>query len=250
MMQTKRLEKLNNLALKYYITQLNKSKLAQDYLYNRISKKIAKLYFVGYAPNGGFIDYLNKHDVRTRDAKDTGLVVFDYDDNAYERFAHRIMLPIIHAGRLVGFGGRTLGTETEKNPKYINSKASLLYNKSEVLYGLWRARASMDKLGYGFLVEGYFDVLGLANHKVYNCVGLCGTAFTKDQARQLKRYTDKIYIMLDGDSAGKLAAKKAKIVLKKEHVYARRMLLPKNLDPDEFVRKYGRKALNKVKVIK
>jgi DNA primase len=249
-MKTQRLERVNNLALRFYIKHLNKSKRAQEYLYERISKKIADRYFIGYAPNGGLVKYLNKHDVREVDAKDAGLIVLDYDGNAFERFAHRIMVPIIHAGRLVGFGGRTLGEETKKNPKYINSKASLLYNKSEVLYGLWRARASMDKLGYGFLVEGYFDVLGLATHKVHNCVGLCGTALTREQAKQLKRYTDKIYIMLDGDEAGKIAAKKAKIILKKERVYAGRMILPKKLDPDEYVRKYGRKALNKVKMVK
>jgi DNA primase len=250
MIKTKRLEKINNLALRYYIDHLNQSKQAQEYLYARISKKIADRYFIGYAPNGGLVQFLNKYDVQENDAKDTGLILLDYDGNAFERFTHRIMIPIIHAGRLVGFGGRTLGEETKKNPKYINSKSSLLYNKSEVLYGLWRARYAIDKLGYGFLVEGYFDVLGLANYKVHNCVGLCGTALTRDQAKQLKRYTDKIYVMLDGDDAGKTAAKKAKIVLKKERVYAGRVLLPKKLDPDEFVKKYGRKALNKVRIVK
>jgi DNA primase len=250
MLTTKRIEHLNQLALKYYLKQLNKSKRAQSYLYDRLSKKTADAYFIGYAPNGGLVQYLNKHDVTERDAKDSGLIILDYDDNAFERFTNRIMFPIIHAGRLVGFGGRTLGEETKKNPKYLNSKASLLYNKSEVLYGLWRARTAIDRLGYGFLVEGYFDVLGLANHKVQNCVGVCGTALTREQAKQLKRYTDKIYVMLDGDEAGKLAAKKAKIVLKKEKVYAGRMTLPKKLDPDEFVSKYGRKALNKVKIVK
>jgi len=250
MIKTKRLEKLNRLALVYYIEHLNQSKQAQEYLYARISKQVADRFFIGYAPNGGLVPYLNKHNIKEDDAIDAGLVVIDYDGNAFERFSNRIMVPIIHAGRLVGFGGRTLGEETKQNPKYINSKASLLYNKSEVLYGLWRARKSIDKLGYGFLVEGYFDVLGLANHKVYNCVGLCGTALTKAQAKQLKRYTDKIYIMLDGDNAGKVAAKKAKVILKKERVSAARIILPKNLDPDEFINRYGRKALNKVKVIK
>ena len=250
MLKTKRLEKINRLALTYYINALSKSNRAQDYLYERISKKVADTYYIGYAPNGGFIKYLNKHNVQEHDAKDAGLITLDYDGNAYERFAHRIMIPIVHAKRLVGFGGRTLSSETNRNPKYINSKASLLYNKSEILYGLWRSRKVMDKLGYGFLVEGYFDVLGLATHKVHNCAGLCGTALTRDQAKQLKRYTDKIYVMLDGDSAGKAAAKKAKIILKKERLYAGRLILPNNLDPDDFVRKHGRKALNKVKVVK
>jgi len=250
MIKTKRLEKLNRLALKYYIKHLHLSKWALEYLYDRISTKVAKKYCIGYAPNGGFVQYLNKHGVSEEDAKDAGLITLDYDGNAYERFSHRIMIPIIHARRVVGFGGRTLGEETKQNPKYINSKASLLYNKSEVLYGLWRARNSIDRLGYGILVEGYFDVLGLANHKIYNCVGLCGTALTREQARQLKRYTDKIYVMLDGDEAGKVAAKKAKIVLKKERVYAGKMILPNKLDPDEYVTKYGRKALRKVKIVK
>lgn len=250
MIKTKRIEKINNLALKYYIKHLKKSQRAQRYLYKRISERIAEKYFVGYAPNGGFIQYLNKYNVNEADAIDAGLVLLDYEGNAFARFVNRIMIPIIHAGRLVGFGGRTLGEETKSNPKYLNSKASLLYNKSEVLYGLWRARTTIDRLGYGFLVEGYFDVLALATHKVHNSVGLCGTALTREQAKQLKRYTDQMYIMLDGDEAGKLAAKKAKIVLKKEKVYAGRLILPKKLDPDEFIRKYGRKGLNRVKVLK
>jgi DNA primase len=247
MLRTKRLERINQLALKYFIKHLHKSKRAQRYLSDRISKKIAKQYFIGYAPNGGFIDYLNKHGVNEREGKELGLVVLDYDGNAYERFANRIMIPIIHAGRLLGFGGRIIG---DGEPKYINSKASILYNKGEVLYGLWKARKPMDRLGYGFLVEGYFDVLGLATHKVYNCVASCGTAFTLNQARLLKRYTDRVYTMLDGDDAGQEAAKKAKKILKKAHIYAGNLKLPKKMDPDTFVRRYGRKALNKVKVTK
>lgn len=250
MLRTKRLEKLNKLALKYFIEQLEHSKRAQNYLYARIDKNTAKKYFIGYAPNGGFVEYLNKHNVAKKDASKSGLVVFDYDNNAYARFNNRIMIPIIHAARLVGFGGRTLGSVAQKNPKYINSKASVLYNKSEVLYGLWRARKFIEKLGYSFLVEGYFDVLNLAKHKVNNCVGLCGTAFTREQAKQLKRYTDKVYVMLDSDPAGRIAAKKAKNILKKEHIYAGRVRLPNKLDPDEFVEKYGRKALNRVKILK
>jgi len=250
MLKTRRLEKLNKLALRFYLEQLQKSKRAQEYLYSRVDKKIAEKFFVGYASPNGFIEYLNGFNISKTDAHDSGLVLFDYDGNAWPRFSNRIMFPIIHAGTLVGFGGRTLGETTKQNPKYINSKASLLYNKGEVLYGLWKARKSIELLGYVFLVEGYFDVLGLTNNKVYNCVGLCGTALTKGHAAQLKRYTKNVYVMLDSDSAGRLAAQKAKKILKRAHIYRGRILLPDKFDPDDYVKKYGRKALNKLKILK
>jgi DNA primase len=247
MIKTHRLEKLNRLVLAYYIKCLNRSHRAQAYLYNRISKKIAKRYYVGYAPKGGLVSYLNKYGVKEKDAKALGLVYIDYEGTASEYFSDRIMFPIIHANRIVGFGGRTI---SNAKPKYLNSKSSVLYNKSAVLYGLWKARQATYNQGYGILLEGYFDVLAFATHGVQNCFSVCGTSLTQDQARALKRYTSKVYVMFDGDSAGNEAAKNAKKVLKKEHIYGGRIVLPKNLDPDEFINKYGKKKLKSLEIKK
>lgn len=250
MLKTKKIEKVNNLALKYFVNSLNKSKKAQEYVYGRITKPTVRKFFIGYSPKSGFVEYLNKHDVDESIAREAGLVTFDYNGNALNRFADRIILPIIHANRLVGFGGRTLTEVTKRNPKYINSKTSVLFNKSEVLYGLWRARKEMLRRGYGIIVEGYFDVYGLFEAGVKNSVASCGTALTRDQARLLARYADKVYVMLDGDDAGQEAAKKAKKILKKEKVYGGIMVPPKGMDPFELVTKYGKKGLKRVKIKK
>lgn len=249
MLKTNRLEAVNRLALKYFIDSFRRSDKAQEYVYSRISKKTADKFYVGYAPanTDKFIEYLNQNKVSTSSVKALGLVVFDLDNNAYAQFSNRIMLPVIHAGRVLGFGGRTI---VNNKLKYINSKASILYNKSEVLYGLWKTRKSIWKSGHCFLVEGYFDVLGLYNLGLTNCAASCGTAFTQDHAQLLHRYTKQVYILYDGDDAGKAAAVRAKKVLKSVGIYKGTVTLPEGMDPDVFIAKHGKSAVYKLKVKK
>jgi len=238
--KTARLEQVNKLALKYFITCLQKSPRAQQYLYDRISPETAQRYYVGYAPREGLVALLNEHGVKEKDALDLGLITTDYDEYCYDRFQNRIILPIIHAGRLLGFGGRALGNE---DPKYLNSKASLLYNKSDVLYGLFQARMHISKTNFALLVEGYFDVLTPVDCGIKNCVATCGTALTKEQVRMLKRYTDRIFVLYDGDAAGIKAARRAKKILEKEGAFAGTITLPKQHDPASYIKKYSKKDL-------
>jgi len=219
MLKTKKIEKANTVALRYFTAQFKKSKKAKAYTYDRISQATTKKFYLGYGGTTGLVEYLNDNGISEPIAKESGLVTLDYDGNALNRFSGRLIFPIIHAGRLAGFGGRTLTDVTKKNPKYINSKTSALYNKSDILYGVWRARKSIMRKGYGFLVEGYFDVLGLYDVGVKNSVAACGTGITREHARILGRYAEKMFIMLDGDSAGQEAAAKAKKLLKKERIY-------------------------------
>jgi DNA primase len=244
---TIKLEKINRLALRYFIDCFNESKRAQQYIYNRISKDTARKFLVGYAPRDGFVEYLNKHKVGKEPVKDLGLITLDYEDNAYPRYTNRVMIPIIHAQRVIGFGGRTLGND---EPKYLNSKASLLYNKKEVLYGLWATRVPIVKRGYAILVEGYFDVLTPYDKGLTNVVATCGTALTKEQAALLHRYTEKVYVMYDGDAPGVKAAKRAREILEKENVFAGIIKLPKEHDPASFIEKYGVKGLKGLKIRK
>lgn len=238
--RTKRLEKINRLAVKYFCTCLQQSKKAQAYLQKRIPETIIKKYAVGYAPPEGFPDYLNKHDISDHHLRELGLLNFDYEGYAEEYFKHRIMVPIIHAGWVVGFGGRSLG---DAMPKYLNSRASVLYNKSAVLYGLHDARKSIVRKNRAILVEGYFDKLSMAANKVKNVVATCGTAFTPAHAALLKRYTDRVYPMMDPDTAGREAAKRAKKVLKKAGIFGGIILLPEGSDPDDYLTQHGPKAL-------
>lgn len=234
----------NNAALEFFIECRKRSDLAQQYLAKRLSTDTVKKYKIGYAPKTGLIDWLHSKKIESCYTDYLGLTG---DSQNYQTFKTRIMVPIIHAGVVIGFGGRTLDAN---QPKYINSRASTLYQKREVLYNLHFARKRIIKHGFALLVEGYFDVLGLVDAGVHNAIATCGTSFTYPQASLLKRYTNKVYTFFDGDDAGRIASKKAKSVLKQAGIYAGQILLPDGFDPDSFVKKFGRKSLKKLKVIK
>lgn len=128
------------------------------------------------------------------------------DGNNYDALRHRITIPIRdHVGQLVGFGARAIG---DAKPKYLNPSESFIYHKSSLLFGLDQAAQAIKEQGYAILVEGYFDVIGLNTRGVYNVVAPCGTACDDKQLKMLKRYTDTIVIMYDGDSAGAKATEK------------------------------------------
>ena len=247
MIRTQKLEKINRLVGKYYIQKLQQNRRAMEYIHRRLPLRIIREHYIGYAPPDGFIEFLNKHDVSAKDAADLGLVYFDVDDNAFPMFSNRIMFPIIHAQRVVGFAGRII---LNGNPKYLNTKSTILYDKKSVLYGLWHTRKGIFAENAAYLVEGYLDVLSLCAFGVPNSAALCGTALTIHQATLLKRYTNKVYTMLDADKAGNIAADRAKTILKKVGIYGGNITLPNGMDPDEYIRQYGKKRLRNVKIEK
>ena len=236
------LEKVNNIALAFFLKSFEQYKNVQKYVYSRISCETAKKFYVGYAPADGLVEWLNVHKIDADCAKAAGLVQFDLENYAYPRFSRRIVIPIIYAGHLVGFGARALG---DNQPKYLNSPSSDLYNKSDVLYGLHQNARNICKLGHCFLVEGYFDVMVPYDYSLKNCVATCGTALTPAQAERMRRFTDKVYVMYDGDEAGQAATKRARKLLKKYKLYGGRIALPHGLDPASYVTKYGLKNLRK-----
>jgi DNA primase len=237
----------NNAALSFFVACRKRSEDAKKYLSNRLSEETIIKYRLGYAPETGLVKWLQDKNIPSFYSDQIGLTGRGDTGAPYQVFRSRVMIPIIHAGLVVGFGGRTLGPS---GAKYINSKTSILYRKKEVLYNLHFARRHIDKQGFALLVEGYFDVLGLVDHGVQNVVATCGTAFSYAQANLLRRYTNKVYVLFDGDEAGKRAASKAKPILKNFGLYNGRILLPKGYDPDTFVAKYGKKELNKLKVVR
>lgn len=205
---------LNEWVRSLYISKL-KNPETIDYLKQRSVSEAAIDHFkIGYAPPE--YRFLESH-IPQKDAekakktlkllKELGLVV--EADNSYNRFRDRLMFPIHDVrGRCIGFGGRILQNR-DNVAKYMNSPDSTVFRKKNNLYHLYEAREEIRKMGQAILVEGYFDVLGLYMKDIANAVAPLGTAFTEEQARLLKRYTDRVVVFFDTDNAGIDAALKS-----------------------------------------
>ena len=177
-------------------------------------------------------------------AKELGLVATSNDRN-FDNFRNRIIFPIHNErGQVVGFGGRIFGENSEKAPKYINSKESVIYKKEKVLFGLYQAQRHIRKCGFAILVEGYYDVTSMHQSGAKNTIAPCGTALTETQIKLLKRFTDHVVLMGDGDDSGMEANLKAVDLLLKYNIRAEICTLPKpetpgeKIDPDIFARQH------------
>lgn len=160
-------------------------------------------------------------------------------------FKGRAMFPIHNlTGKIVGFGGRVMGS-TDKTAKYINSPENELYSKSQVLYGMHLAKRAIPKENYCLLVEGYTDVISLYQAGIENAVASSGTALTEDQLRLVRRFTENLYILYDGDKAGIKAALRGTDLALQAGLNVKLILLPDNNDPDSFVRAHGGAHLKK-----
>ncbi|SHG82267.1 DNA primase [Pollutimonas bauzanensis] len=174
---------------------------------------------------------------------ESGLVIEAEDGRRYDRFRERIMFPIRNQrGNLIGFGGRIIG---KGEPKYLNSPETPLFSKGHELYGLWEGRAGIRSEGYVLVVEGYMDVVGLAQHGLANAVATLGTATTPSHIQKLLRASHKIVFSFDGDKAGRRAAWRALntcLPLVRDDVSMRFLFLPPEHDPDSYIREYGAEA--------
>ncbi len=218
---------------------------AIQYLKQRgLSGEIAASYGLGFAPDG----WSNLHDALT-DSHDktttqqmtrTGLLIEKDQGGHYDRFRNRIIFPIHDSrGRIIGFGGRVLGDE---KPKYLNSPESPLFHKGQELYGLYHARKNVRNLKQIMVVEGYMDVVALAQFGIHYSVATLGTATTPDHLNQLFRTVNQVVFCFDGDRAGRDAARKAMdtaIPLMRDGREIHFMFLPDGEDPDSLVRKEG-----------
>ncbi|MFC6223836.1 DNA primase [Hymenobacter artigasi] len=175
----------------------------------------------------------------------TGLTVIKTDDQGkdtgrrYDRFRGRVMFPIHNiSGRVVGFGARTLKRD-DKMAKYLNSPESEIYHKSDVLYGLFQARQAIRTQEVCYLVEGYLDVLSLYQGGIKNVVASSGTSLTEGQIRLIKRYSDNVTVLYDGDAAGIKASLRGTDLLLEGGLNVRVVLFPDGDDPDSYIRKVG-----------
>jgi DNA primase len=228
-------------AMDFYRGELKKSPRAIDYLKKRgLTGEIAARYRIGYAPDdwqplkGSFSSYEDKSLV------EAGLVI-ENEGKRYDRFRHRVVFPILSArGAVIGFGGRVIG---EGEPKYLNSPETALFEKGRELYGLPQARDAIRGAGRVLVVEGYMDVVALAQFGVGYAVATLGTATTPVHVSKLLRLADELVFCFDGDAAGRKAAWRAlevSLPLAPDHKPIRFLFLPEGEDPDSYVRRHGK----------
>ena len=235
------LEETTAAAADFYAQQLKFNPMAKAYLDKRgLSAEVIAHYGLGYAPDGWqplaqvFQPYPNTALV------DTGMVI-DNEGRHYDRFRHRIMFPIRNPrGQVIGFGGRVLD---DSKPKYLNSPDTPLFDKGKNLYGLYEGRAAVKEAGRILVVEGYMDVVALAQFGVGYGVAALGTATTAEHVKILMRQADSIYFCFDGDSAGRKAAWRAlenALPQLKDDKSLHFLFLPEEHDPDSYIRAYGK----------
>ncbi len=234
-------------AMSFYRGELKKSPRAIEYLKGRgLSGEIAARFRIGYAPDdwqglqGVFPNYSDKALV------ECGLVI-ESEGKRYDRFRDRVMFPIYNArGAVIGFGGRVMG---EGEPKYLNSPETPLFEKGRELYGLPQARDAIREAGRVLVVEGYMDVVALAQHDVGYAVATLGTATTPVHVSKLLRLADELVFCFDGDAAGRKAAWRAlevSLPLAPDHKPIKFLFLPEGEDPDTYVRRHGKEAFEKL----
>jgi DNA primase len=245
------LYKLMSTVNRYYQKKLkHEGQFAIEYLRGRgLSGEIAKLYQLGFATQGwhnleqAFPSY-------QRELIATGMLIKNEEGKIYDRYRNRIMFPIHDRhGRIIGFGGRVLNSE--EKPKYLNSPETTIFQKSRELYGLHQIIRHQKSIEYIIVVEGYMDVIALAQHGIMNAVATLGTATSTSHIQLLAKHTPFLVFCFDGDNAGKQAAWRAlenSLPHLNSGLDARFMFLPDAHDPDSLVRKEGKELfLNRLK---
>ncbi len=249
---------LNEWARKWFRQQLNETEEGRDigmtYLHGRgFRDDILEKFQVGYCPNSrqtslsaealkaGYKEEYITNTTNERDTRlsiGTGLAFKNKDGSLHDRFAGRVIWPILTiSGKVAGFGGRVLDAATKGvNMKYQNSPESLIYSKRRELYGLYQAKQAISRENCCYLVEGYTDVMAMHQSGVENVVASSGTALTEEQIRLIHRLTDNIVVIYDGDAAGIKASQRGIDMLLRQGMRVKLLLLPEGEDPDSFSR--------------
>lgn len=237
---------LMNYAEEYYhnnlLTHEEGQSIGLSYFRERgFNDKTIEKFELGYALNGW--ENFSKEALSKGYSQDllekTGLVVKKEDGSSYDRFRGRVIFPIHNiSGKVIAFGARMLGKE-KNQPKYINSPETEIYHKSNVLYGLFQAKNAIRQNDNCYLVEGYTDVISLHQAGVDNVVSSSGTALTEEQIKLIRRFSENVTVLFDGDAAGIKAALRGIDLILKGGLNVRVVLFPDGEDPDSYSRKLG-----------
>ncbi len=236
---------LNQIALDFWEAELQaknaKAKAAREYLEQRgISTDTQKAFHVGFSPDkwDGLLAVMRERKIDEKLIELSGLVsVNEEKERIFDRFRGRIMFPVLDVnGKPVAFGARAMGAD---EPKYLNSPETAAYTKGEHLYGLFQAKEDIRKKKFAILVEGYLDLIALYQFGITNVAASLGTAFTPEQSKLLSRFTKRVVINYDGDSAGIKAARRSIEHLLPQDFDIKVLVLPDGKDPDDFIRENG-----------
>jgi DNA primase len=237
----------------FFVKQLEttaEGKAARAYLEDRaLDKEVVARFGIGYAPTGGdvLLRYL-KPKYAEKLVLESGLFSRSESGRLFDRFRTRITFPIANeSGKIVAFGCRALGND---QPKYLNSPETPIYSKSNVLYHLDRAKDALRRLDFAILVEGYMDAIAVARAGISNVVASCGTSLAEPQIKLLSRFTKRVIVNYDPDSAGQAATERSISLLLEQDFEVKVLALPpigdKKADPDLFIREKGPEAYMKV----
>jgi DNA primase len=233
----------------FFVKQLQdtlEGKAARAYLEDRgMDKTTMDRFGVGYAPSGG--DMLLRHLKSKYPDKvlaESGLISRSENGRMFDRFRRRITFPISNeSGKIVAFGCRALGDDM---PKYLNSPETPIYSKSNVLYHLDRAKEALRRSDFAVLVEGYMDAIAVARAGISNVVASCGTSLAEPQIKLLARFTRRVIVNYDPDTAGQTATERSISLLLEQDFEVRVLALPGKADPDKFIREQGTDAYVKL----
>lgn len=241
------------LATKWYEYQLwegpGKNKILK-YLQDRgLRDETIKEFRLGYAPKGwrNILTFLTKRGFKTEEILKSGLLVSKDDKDHYDRFRERIMFPITdYSGKVVGYSARVAPGGDESQAKYVNTPETEVYHKSHILYGLDKAKSNMKEKDFVLLVEGNMDVIAASQAGIKNVVAVSGTALTPDQIKIIKRYTPKVKMFFDMDSAGYEATKKSVKLCLSSDVNVEVVKIPKGKDAADMARENPKELLEAV----
>ena len=241
---------INKLTAAFFAEQLAlpQGDEARQYLRKRgFDETVIAAYGIGYAPDrwDGLFEYAKKESVDPRLLERAGLII-PKTGGYYDRFRHRLMFPISNvSGRVIAFGGRQMRDEPN-SPKYLNSPESAIYHKSKVLYGLAQAKDGIRQMDEVIIVEGYADCISLFQFGIHNVAASSGTAFTAEQAQLIRRYTENVCLVYDGDQAGIRAAERGGAIMLEAGLNVKIVVLPGEHDPDSYVREAGESAMQQL----
>jgi DNA primase len=226
--------------------QEGEGRVALAYLEDRgLSREAIVRFGLGFAPSSG--DALLRH-LKSKYPEGLlavcGLFSRDPGGRFYDRFRRRIMFPVANeSGKVIAFGGRALGDDM---PKYMNSPETPVYTKSSVLYHLDRAKEALRQNDFGVLVEGYMDAIAVARAGISNVIASCGTSLAEPQIKLLGRYTRRVVVNYDPDTAGQAATERSLTLLLEKEFDVRVLALPAGADPDKFLKEQGAEAYKKL----